>query len=95
MNITKLDLSKILAEDIGKEPIEAKNIINSLTNIIKREVGLGNDVIIRGFGRFYLKRKAAKKGRNISKGTFIDIPERFDPTFKAYPEFKDQVSDQR
>ncbi|MDD5358391.1 MAG: HU family DNA-binding protein [Candidatus Nanoarchaeia archaeon] len=90
MNITKAELSKMLAKTLHKDPVEAKKIIETLTNIIKREVGQGNDVIIRGFGRFYLKWKAAKKGRNISKGTFIDIPEHFDPEFKAYPEFIDQ-----
>ncbi|MDD5013500.1 MAG: HU family DNA-binding protein [Atribacterota bacterium] len=90
MNITKAELSKMLAQYLDKEPIKAKKIIETLTNIIKREVGKGNDVIIRGFGRFYLKKKAAKKGRNILKGTSIDIPEHFDPAFKAYPEFKDQ-----
>jgi DNA-binding protein HU-beta len=46
---------------------------------------------LRGFGSFIVKKRAAKKGRNISKNTTIVIPEHFIPSFKPAKTFGEKV----
>ena len=42
----------------------------------------GNNIYIRGFGSFTIKRRAQKIGRNITKQEQMTIPERYVPVFK-------------
>lgn len=47
---------------------------------------------LRGFGTFQLRKRAAKNGRDITKGTNIWIPEHMTPAFKPSKEFKEEVA---
>ena len=49
---------------------------------------------LRGFGTFFRKRKAAKKARNISKNTMIEIPEHEAPAYKPSKEFAASLKEQ-
>ena len=53
----------------------------------------GNNVYLRGFGSFIVKKRAKKTARNISKNTTIIIPEHFIPAFKPSKSFINQVKD--
>ncbi len=50
---------------------------------------------IRGFGSFFLKKYAAKKGRNIKKNLEVEIPEHFKPVFKPSKEFKVSIKNSK
>ena len=52
----------------------------------------GENVYLRGFGSFILKRRAEKTARNISKNTTVIIPAHDIPAFKPAKEFMCQVS---
>ena len=52
----------------------------------------GENVYLRGFGSFILKRRAEKTARNISKNTTVIIPAHDIPAFKPAKEFMGQVS---
>ena len=47
----------------------------------------GENIYIRGFGSFIVKKRAAKVGRNIKKNTSVFIPEHYIPAFKPAKEF--------
>jgi len=51
----------------------------------------GENVYVRGFGSFVVKKRAQKTARNISKNTAIIIPEHFVPSFKPAKVFVDKV----
>jgi DNA-binding protein HU-beta len=51
----------------------------------------GQNVYLRGFGSFVVKKRAEKTGRNISKNTTIIIPEHFIPSFKPAKTFTERV----
>jgi DNA-binding protein HU-beta len=51
----------------------------------------GENVYLRGFGSFVLKKRAEKTGRNISKNTTLIIPAHYIPAFKPAKVFADQV----
>ena len=51
----------------------------------------GENVYLRGFGSFIVKKRAEKTGRNISKNTTIIIPAHYIPAFKPAKTFTDKV----
>jgi DNA-binding protein HU-beta len=62
-------------------------------SIIKETMANGENVYLRGFGTFNLKKRAAKTARNITKKETLIVPEHFIPAFKACPEFLNMVAD--
>jgi DNA-binding protein HU-beta len=65
--------------------------LEELFKEIKTTMTGGENVYIRGFGSFVIKRRARKVGRNIKKGKSIEIPEHFIPSFKPAKVFVEQV----
>lgn len=60
---------------------------------VKKALEGGNNVYLRGFGSFIIKRRAEKTGRNISKNTTIKIPAHNIPAFKPSKVFVDVVKE--
>ena len=60
---------------------------------IKTSLEDGNNVYLRGFGSFVVKKRAEKTARNISKNTTIIIPEHFIPSFKPAKTFVSKVKE--
>ena len=58
---------------------------------VKSTMAEGNNVYLRGFGSFIIKKRAEKMARNISKNTTIVIPEHNVPAFKPSKTFSAQV----
>ena len=58
---------------------------------VKTNMESGENVYLRGFGSFVLKKRAEKTGRNISKNTTLIIPAHYIPAFKPAKVFADQV----
>jgi len=62
-------------------------------NEIKETLSSGENVYIRGFGSFIIKKRAKKIGRHIKKNVSLEIPEHYIPAFKPAKIFVDQVKD--
>ena len=58
---------------------------------VKNSLVQNNNVYLRGFGSFILKKRAKKTARNISKNTTIVIPEHYIPAFKPAKVFMNKV----
>jgi len=58
---------------------------------LKDALAKGDNVYLRGFGSFIVKKRAEKTGRNISKNTSIVIPAHFIPAFKPSKTFANKV----
>jgi DNA-binding protein HU-beta len=58
---------------------------------VKNSLVQNNNVYLRGFGSFILKKRARKTARNISKNTTIVIPEHYIPAFKPAKVFMNKV----
>lgn len=89
--MTKAELAGIIAKKTGVKRYVALNIIESFMDVVKEDLKRGNRVSLRGFGSFYLKKRADKMGRIISQNTTIFIPEHNIPAFKPSDEFVDKV----
>ncbi len=60
---------------------------------VKNALADGENVYIRGFGSFVIKKRAKKIGRHIKKNIAIEIPEHYIPSFKPAKIFVDQVKE--
>jgi len=87
----KADLVNAISEKTGIAKVDVLVTLEELFKEIKTTMTGGENVYIRGFGSFVIKRRAKKVGRNIKKGKSIEIPEHFIPSFKPAKVFVEQV----
>lgn len=85
--MTKADLVAEIANKTGIEKVTVQVTVESFMDAIKASLEKGDNVYLRGFGSFIVKKRAQKTGRNISKNTSIIIPEHFIPSFKPAKTF--------
>jgi DNA-binding protein HU-beta len=89
--MTKAELIAEIASKTGIEKLAVKETVESMMNVIKNSLSAGDNVYLRGFGSFIVKKRAKKTGRNISKNTSIIIPEHSIPAFKPAKTFADKI----
>ncbi len=87
----KADLVNAISEKTGVAKVDVLVSLEELFKEIKTTMQSGENVYIRGFGSFVIKKRAKKVGRNIKKGKSIEIPEHFIPSFKPAKVFMEQV----
>ena len=80
--MTKADIVNEVAKATGIEKIAVQNVIESFMESVKDSLAKDNNVYLRGFGSFIVKKRAKKTARNISKNTTLNIPEHNIPYFK-------------
>lgn len=89
----KADLVKKISDKTGISQVDVMVTLESFFNEVKESLKSGENVYIRGFGSFILKKRKQKIGRIISKNEAIVIPEHHIPAFKAADVFKEKVHD--
>lgn len=89
--MTKQDIVNEIARTTGIEKTAVMTTIEAMMDVIKDSMAKGNNVYLRGFGTYEVKKRAKKTARNISKNTSIIIPEHFIPKFKPSKEFVNKV----
>ena len=90
--MTKAELCKKISDQTGCDMQSVSAIVESLMVSVKGALEKGENVYLRGFGSFILKKRAEKTARNISKNTTVVIPAHDIPAFKPAKEFMCQVS---
>lgn len=89
--MTKADIVNEIAKKTGIEKVTVQRTVEEFMDAVKESMVAGNNVYLRGFGSFIVKKRAKKTARNISKNTTIIIPEHFIPAFKPSKTFINQV----
>ena len=69
--MTKADLVSKISEKLGMEKGDVQATVESFMDEVKNSLESGDNVYLRGFGSFIIKRRAEKTGRNISKNTTL------------------------
>jgi len=92
MAITKSDLIDLIYGQAGLPRKECLPIIEGVFEIIKEELEKGNDVMISGFGKWTVKSKKERKGRNPQTGEGMAIAARRVVTFKPSPVLKNHLN---
>jgi DNA-binding protein HU-beta len=89
--MTKADIINEISEKTGIEKIAVKASVEAFMKSVKDSMEKGDNVYLRGFGSFIVKKRAEKTGRNISKNTTVIIPAHYIPAFKPAKPFADKV----
>ena len=89
--MTKADIVSEIAKSTGVEKVQVQAIVEAFMDSIKTSLTNKNNVYLRGFGSFIVKKRAKKVARNISKNTTITNPEHNIPAFKPAKSFAAKV----
>lgn len=89
--MTKADIVNEIVNKTGLDKLVVLQVVESLMGTIQGSMIKGENVYLRGFGSFILKRRAAKIGQNISKKTELKIPAHMIPAIKFCKEFAQEV----
>ena len=89
--MTKADIVNQIAKSTGVEKIQVQAIVEAFMDSVKAAKAEGQNVYLRGFGSFIIKKRAMKVARNISKNTTITIPEHNIPAFKPSKRFSSEI----
>lgn len=87
----KADLVATISEKTGIAKVDVLVSLETFFKEVKSTLTSGENVYIRGFGSFVVKKRAKKIGRNIKKNIAIEIPEHFIPAFKPAKIFVEEV----
>ena len=90
--LTKIEIVNSIADQIGYSKNRSSKIVETLLEIIKKSLESGDDVLISGFGKFCVKDKKARKGRNPATGEDMMLAPRRVVTFKCSGQLKDKIN---
>ena len=89
--MTKADIVAKISEKTGVEKKEVMAIVEAFMSVAKNSMCEGENIYLRGFGTLYIKRRARKPGRIISRNTTIMIPAHNIPAFKPAKSFGNRL----
>ncbi len=87
----KADLINKISDKTGIPKVDVLVTLETMFKEIKASLASGENLYVRGFGSFIVKKRAAKIGRNIKKNIAVAIPEHFIPAFKPAKEFMKDI----
>jgi DNA-binding protein HU-beta len=87
----KADLVASISDKTGVPKVDVLVTLETFFKEVKGSLAGGENVYVRGFGSFVIKKRAKKIGRHIKRNESIEIPEHFIPSFKPAKSFVDQV----
>ena len=87
-NITKRDLVSEISSRTGLPQIETKKVVECFLDSVARSLIEGNNIEIRGFGRFKIRSKKGYKARNPRTGEPIEVGAGKKPVFEPSKELK-------
>jgi integration host factor subunit alpha len=92
MSLTKAQIVDKIYLELGFTKSKSIDVIESLLEIIKRTLGSGDDVLVSGFGKFQVRQKNERKGRNPATGMDMMLAPRKVVTFKCSGKLRDRVN---
>ena len=92
MTLTKAHIVETVAEQIGYTKHQSSEMIETLLEIIKRTLESGEDVLVSGFGKFCVKTKHERRGRNPATGENMMLEQRRIVTFNCFRKLRDRVN---
>ena len=92
MTITKSSLINAICNNSNSQKQESTSAVESLLEIIKKTLESEEDVLISGFGKFCLKDKKERKGRNPETGDDMKLRARRIVTFKCSNLMRDKLN---
>ena len=92
MTLTKSQIIDAIAEQNGFTKKQSSETVETILEIIKSTLASGEDVLISGFGKFCVKDKRERKGRNPATGEDMMLAPRRVVTFKCSGKLRDRLA---
>jgi integration host factor subunit alpha len=92
MTLTKDHLVSAVAATNGYPHNKAVELVETLIELIKSKLVSGEDVLISGFGKFCVKEKRERRGRNPATGEDMMLAPRRVVTFKCSGQLRDKIN---
>lgn len=92
MTLTKAQIVDLIHEELPFPKNKSTEVIEGLIEIIKRTLADGEDVLISGFGKFCVKNKRERRGRNPATGNDLILERRKVITFKCSGKLRDKIN---
>lgn len=92
MALTKTNIVDQIQESIGYSRKRSSELVENLIEIIKSTIEDGEDVLVSGFGKFCVKEKGQRKGRNPATGDDMMLGQRKVVTFKCSSVLRDKIN---
>jgi len=90
--LTKTDLVEAISVGNGYTKRQATEVVETFLEIIKSTLASGEDVLVSGFGKFCVKQKEERMGRNPATGGDMMLPAWKAVTFKCSGKLRDKVN---
>jgi integration host factor subunit alpha len=92
MTLTKADLIDAIYHQVGLSKTTSVQLVESLLEIIKETLENGEDILISGFGKFWVKEKHQRRGRNPHTREDLMLDARRVVTFRCSRVLRDKIN---
>ena len=92
MSLTKDEIVEAVAEETDFLKNRSAEIVESLIEVIKSSLESGDDVLVSGFGKFCVKEKRDRRGRNPATGEDMKLEARRVVTFRCSRQLRDKIN---
>jgi len=92
MALNKADLTDVIYNQLDLPKTTSAQVVDSLLEIIKKTLENGEDILISGFGKFCVKDKGKRRGRNPHTGKDLMLGERRVVRFRCSGVLKGKVN---
>ncbi len=93
MILTKSHIIDAIAEQNGFTRIKSSETVETILELIKSTLESGDDVLISGFGKFCVKKKQERKGRNPATGDDMILEPRRVVTFRCSGKLRERINE--
>jgi integration host factor subunit alpha len=92
VSLTKDDIVEAFAKETGFPKNQSTEIVETLLELIKKTLESGDDVLVSGFGKFRVREKKARKGRNPATGENMILDPRRVVTFHCSGKLRRKIN---
>ncbi|MBW1892108.1 MAG: integration host factor subunit alpha [Deltaproteobacteria bacterium] len=92
MTLTKAQIADTIQKQLKLSGTESYELMEDLLEIIKQTLASGEDIMISGFGKFCVKEKKVRRGRNPATGEDLMLDARRVIIFRCSGELRDKIN---
>ncbi len=92
MTLTKAQIAEAISKEVGYSRMQSLELVDTLFEVIKQTLERGEDVLISNFGKFSVREKRERRGRNPHTGESLMLEPRKVVTFKWSGKLRDKIN---
>ena len=93
MKLTKAQVVESIQNELGLQANHSQQVVETILEIMKSTLESGEDILISGFGKFCIKEKRARKGRNPATGDDMMLKARRVVTFRCSSKLRSMINE--